>query len=84
MASRAKPANLEICLLHPQLHEDSIINTLETLCSTDKPDGAWITHYDIVEDGDKLKLVDTGRVCVEILQQAQCLSHAIWYGWSSQ
>eukprot|EP00878_Enallax_costatus_P001617 GHUV01001768.1.p1 GENE.GHUV01001768.1~~GHUV01001768.1.p1 ORF type:complete len:313 (+),score=74.73 GHUV01001768.1:240-1178(+) len=43
-----------------KLEESSIIEFLENICSTIKPDGLWITHYDIVEDGDKLKLVDTG------------------------
>eukprot|EP00882_Tetradesmus_deserticola_P022308 GHRQ01024208.1.p1 GENE.GHRQ01024208.1~~GHRQ01024208.1.p1 ORF type:complete len:316 (+),score=128.64 GHRQ01024208.1:278-1225(+) len=42
-----------------QVDESAIIENLELACNTAKPDGQWITHYDMVEDGDKIKLVDT-------------------------
>jgi hypothetical protein len=45
-----------------QLAESDIIEHLEGMCDPSKPDGAWISHYDIVEKGTELKLVDTGNV----------------------
>lgn len=48
-----------------QLHESAIIDYLETMCDPYKPDGSWITHYDIVEDGERLKLVDTKQVSTQ-------------------
>lgn len=34
------------------------------MCDPSKPEGAWISHIDIVEKGKELKLVDTGSVSV--------------------
>lgn len=42
-----------------RVDESAIIENLELACNPAKPDGAWITHYDMVEDGDRIKLVDT-------------------------
>ncbi|WIA20894.1 hypothetical protein OEZ85_005239 [Tetradesmus obliquus] len=42
-----------------RVDESAIIESLELACNPAKPDGAWITHYDMVEDGDRIKLVDT-------------------------
>ncbi|KAF8062668.1 hypothetical protein HT031_003997 [Scenedesmus sp. PABB004] len=42
------------------LDEERIIDGLETMCDPGKPAGQWITHYDIVEAGDALRLVDKG------------------------
>jgi hypothetical protein len=47
-----------------QVDESAIIENLELACNPAKPDGQWITHYDMVEDGDKIKLVDTKQVHV--------------------
>jgi hypothetical protein len=48
-----------LCL---QLSESDIIEHLEKICDPSKPEGQWISHYDIVEKGTELKLVDTGKV----------------------
>lgn len=68
---------------------------LERSCDTARPEGKWVTHYDIVEDGDRLKLVDTGkpsrcntecatiaRACSEISDAADLsdLSEALFLG----
>jgi hypothetical protein len=45
-----------------QLEESAIIEHLEAMCDPSKPEGQWITNYDIVEKGKELKLVDTGKV----------------------
>lgn len=45
-----------------QLEESAIIDHLEAMCDPSKPEGQWITNYDIVEKGKELKLVDTGKV----------------------
>lgn len=50
------------CHLLLQLEEADIIEHLEKMCDPSKPEGAWISHYDIVEKGRELKLVDTGKV----------------------
>lgn len=42
--------------------EGDIIESLELMCEPDKEAGLWITYVDLVETGDKLKLVDQGRV----------------------
>eukprot|EP00879_Flechtneria_rotunda_P006594 GHRR01006929.1.p1 GENE.GHRR01006929.1~~GHRR01006929.1.p1 ORF type:complete len:317 (+),score=90.33 GHRR01006929.1:203-1153(+) len=44
-----------------KLHESDIIEFLEKMCDPSKPDGKWITNYDIQESGDALKLVDMGQ-----------------------
>lgn len=38
------------------LTEDRIDDALETLCSTNSPEGKWITEYDMVEEGDHITL----------------------------
>lgn len=55
----------QLCVVLPwlQLEESNIIDFLENMCNTAKPDGSWVSHYDMVEEGDKLKLVDIGKVC---------------------
>lgn len=45
-----------------KLDDGDILDALEALCKVDSDSGDWITHYDIVEDGSKLKLVDTEKV----------------------
>jgi hypothetical protein len=32
------------------------------MCDPDKKEGAWVSHYDMVEKGQEIKLVDTGKV----------------------
>lgn len=49
-----------------QLAESDIIEQLEKMCDPSKPEGQWISHYDIVEKGDELKLVDTKKVSAVI------------------
>jgi hypothetical protein len=44
-----------------RVEESAIIDFLENMCNVAKPDGSWISHYDIVEEGDRLKLTDTGK-----------------------
>lgn len=46
---------------HQKLSESDIIEHLEQMCDPSKPEGQWISHYDIVEKGTELKLVDTGK-----------------------
>ncbi|KAH9314821.1 hypothetical protein KI387_023448 [Taxus chinensis] len=41
-----------------QLSEYQIIEVAENICSLKKHEGDWLLHLDIVEDGDKLKLVE--------------------------
>jgi hypothetical protein len=50
------------CCIWLQVDEAAIIESLELACNPAKPDGAWITHYDMLEDGDRIKLVDTQQV----------------------
>jgi hypothetical protein len=54
--------SLHVALHMVQVDESAIIESLELACNPAKPDGAWITHYDMVEDGDRIKLVDTQQV----------------------
>lgn len=51
-----------MCWTFLQLSESDIIEHLEKMCDLSKPEGQWISHYDIVEQGTELKLVDTGKV----------------------
>lgn len=53
---------LPVIVLLCQVDESAIIENLELACNPAKPDGGWITHYDMVEDGDRIKLVDTQQV----------------------
>ncbi|GLJ15110.1 hypothetical protein SUGI_0246960 [Cryptomeria japonica] len=41
-----------------KLSEYQIIEVAENICSLKKHEGDWLLHLDIVEDGDKLKLVE--------------------------
>jgi hypothetical protein len=54
--------SIELTCTWLQVDESAIIESLELACNPAKPDGAWITHYDMVEDGDRIKLVDTQQV----------------------
>lgn len=50
-----------------KVKEDVILDNLEKMCDPDLDEGDWISMIDIVEDGDKLKLVDTHQIgkCTE-------------------
>lgn len=41
--------------------EGDIIDTLEKMCNPDLSEGDWISHIDLKEEGDVLKLVDMGQ-----------------------
>lgn len=41
-----------------RLSEYEIIEVAENICNLKKEEGDWLLHLDIVEDGDKLKLVE--------------------------
>lgn len=45
-----------------QLEEADIIERLEKMCDPDTDQGDWISQFDLVEQGDTLKLVDMGVV----------------------
>lgn len=42
--------------------ESDIIDKLELLCDPTKDEGDWINRIDLVENGSKLDVVDTGEV----------------------
>eukprot|EP01018_Ginkgo_biloba_P015054 Gb_15758 [translate_table: standard] len=44
-----------------QLSEYQIIEVAENICNLKKEEGDWMLHLDIVEDGDKLKLVEQAQ-----------------------
>jgi hypothetical protein len=78
-----------LCVVFVQIDESAIIESLELACNPAKPDGQWITHYDMLEDGDRIKLVDTKQVsclqlwsgvskCVKVCQTlAKCVVSAL-------
>jgi hypothetical protein len=39
-----------------QLDESVLLDKLETMCNYESPNGKWITEYDMVEEGNLLKL----------------------------
>lgn len=55
------------CCVHMQLSEGDIIEELERMCNPTVYEGIWITHYDMVENGDKIDIVDKGQVCPALL-----------------
>jgi hypothetical protein len=42
--------------MHLQLTEFQIIETAENICNMKREEGDWILWFDIVEQGDKLKV----------------------------
>jgi hypothetical protein len=59
--------------VHSQLQEADIIDKLEKICDPDRPAGEWITHYDLQEDGDQLKMVDMGQVRSTCVEPSACI-----------
>jgi hypothetical protein len=45
-----------------QLSEVDLLDKLDNVCNTDKTEGEWIARFDLVEEGDKLMVVDQGQV----------------------
>jgi hypothetical protein len=45
-----------------QLDGADLLEYLERMCDPKHLDGKWVTQYDMVESGDKINLVDTGKV----------------------
>lgn len=56
--------------MHLQLSEADIIEELERMCNPMVYEGLWITHYDMVENGDKIDIVDKGQVCTADTQRS--------------
>eukprot|EP00775_Hariotina_reticulata_P005009 gene5009-5250_t len=44
-----------------KLSEGDIIEELERMCNPTVYEGTWMTHYDMVENGDKIDIVDKGQ-----------------------
>ncbi|KAG2491405.1 hypothetical protein HYH03_010196 [Edaphochlamys debaryana] len=42
--------------------EADILDRIEKMCDPDENDGDWLTHYDLVVEGDYLKMKDTGKM----------------------
>jgi len=43
------------------------------MCNPTVYEGLWITHYDMVENGDKIDIVDKGQVCTADTQRSMHL-----------
>jgi hypothetical protein len=50
--------------MRPQLQEADIIEVLELMCDPDSKHGEWLLKMDMVEQGDTLRVVNTGQVIV--------------------
>lgn len=83
LCCQTKAKREEITNPKKKLEEYAIIEMTEKICNPDEPEGQWIAHLDMVEQGDRIKLVkqdDRGRcksecrtvarACEDILEDA--------------